>query len=99
MCVVTLEAILATGVVPRLCACFPGCRLDRNVLGEAGAQQLGVAVVWSPFVNDPVDATAAVTNQQPRFQAAFHVRMSLINGQLEGLDEHGPGGKNPVAGG
>ena len=64
------QAVFPARVVPGLFDDIAGRRLDGNGFGLLRVQQVSVAVVRPPLVDDAVHAALAVAHQEPRFQAA-----------------------------
>ncbi len=97
--VVTLQAFGPARVVPHLRLRRTGRGMNRERLFETGAEQVGVAVVGAPFVDDSVYPSRVVADEEARFQPTLHVGVGLVHRHLECLDEHGAGRPRPFSGG
>ena len=93
---VARQTILAAGIKPVLRA-RAGGGLDLNRFGEAGGDEVGIAVVRAPFVARAVNVVIRVAHQDARLEAAEDLRIRVVHGQVEVFHEDGAGGESPFA--
>ncbi len=97
--IVAGQTIRPARVVPCLSTHLSRRRLYRDLFGPARLEQIRVAVVRPPFVNDAVHAAGAVAYQQSRLEPPFDGGIGRLGGQFKGLDEYRAPRKSPISGG
>src|SRR4051812_20326890 len=93
----TRLAIRSARVVPGLRP-NTGAGPDEDAFDFIGREQIGVALVESPFIRHPIDAANGIDDQHPSLEPARRLGIRFVGPELEMLYEHRANRKTPFAG-